>query len=578
VSPKVPAALWLEALGAATVHGLSTELRGLTAGSHRLRRAKAPRFAATPRDFRPDDPEAGVALLAGRLTLAGATLELGPGGDPWDRPSPTRRFAVELHRFAFLPGLVACGEPGAREALRLFLDWRRLFWRPSAFAWGPEVLERRVFNLAVAARRMAGVASEVEGAELTGSLLHQAHLLAGGWGGVRRAERAVVAAVGAGALAGPAAEALLDRALARALRALQETVLADGGHRTRSPEAGLELLFDLLTLDDVLLQRGRETPPGLVTAMDRLGAAVRFHTLSDGRLAAFHGGAAAAAERVRAALNEDALDAPPAGQAPHSGYHRLDAKTLHIMLDTGAPATGRWSVTACAQPGAFELTAGADRLFANGGWSPDASGPQALRLTAAGVTLQVQDGSVGAPLTGFLARALGGRLLGGAQQVRVRREETEVGGWLEMNHDGWVRSVGLTHDRRLYLDHRIDEARGEEVLTPAPGRAGPSTPAPFCVRFHVFPGVEVSLARDGRSVMLRGPSGQGWWFRNDAPEVAIEPSVCFLDGQPHRTEQVVLRDAVGQEGARIRWKLSPIETPPKTKPKPAEDAVPEMLA
>ena len=578
MSPRVPAGLWLEALAVAATSRLAAEWRGLVAGSHRLSRAKAPKLAATPRDFRPDDPAVGHALLAGRLTLAGATLDLGPGGDPWDRASPTRRFAVELHRFAFLPALTACGEPGAREALRLFLDWRRQFWRQSGFAWSGEILERRVFNLAAAARRMAAVASEVEAAELTGSLLHQARLLAGERGRVRAAERAAAAATAAGALAGPAAEHLLDHALARLLRMLEETVLPDGGHRTRAPEAGLELLFDLLTLDDLLLQRGRETPPAMVSAMDRLGAAVRFHTLSDGRLAAFHGGEAAGAERVRAALNEEALDAPPAGQLPHSGYHRLDARVLHLMLDTGEPPAGRWSVTACAQPGAFELCAGDDRLFANGGWSPDASGPQALRLSAAGVTVQVKDGSAGAPLTGFVARALGARLLGGAQQVGVRREETEAGGWLEMNHDGWARGFGLTHDRRLYLDHRADEARGEEVLTPAPGRGGPRSPLAFCVRFHVFPGVEASLARDGRSVMLRGPSGRGWWFRNDAPEVAIEPSVCFLDGQPQRTDQVVLRHSVGQEGARIRWKLSPIETPPKPKPKAAEETTPEMLA
>ena len=567
--------LWAQALASATAHRLAAEWRGLTAGSHRLQRSRAPRLTATPRDFRPTDPERGKALLGGRFILAGAELEMGPGGDPWDRPSPTRRFAVELHRFTFAPDLIACGEAGAREALRLFLDWRRLFHRPNAFAWSAQVLERRVFNLATGARRMAGVASDVEASELTASLLHQAQmLLAIDPNPARAAERACVCAIASGALAGTAAERLLDQAQARLNTALGETVLPDGGHRTRAPEAALELLFNLLTLDDLLLQRGREASAAMVSAMDRLAAALRFHTLSDGRLASFHGGEAVEAERVRAALNEDAFDTPAPGHAPHSAYHRLDGARLHAVIDGGSPASGPWSVTACAAPVGLELTADEDRLFCGGGWSPDAAGPQALRPTAAPSTLQVAQGSAGRPLTGFLARTLGARLIGGASHVTARREENEAGTWLELSHDGWAARFGLVHDRRLYLDYEADEMRGEDVLTPAPGKAGPRTPVPFSVRFHVWPEVEASLARDGRSILLRGPSARGWWFRNDASRVLLEPSVCFHAGQPRRTVQVVLQGEVGAAGARVRWKLTPVEPPPS---RPRERPAPQSV-
>ncbi len=574
--PRAGAGLWALALATAARHRLADEWRGVSSGSHRLRRARAPRLTATPRDFRPTDPEIGRAILAGRLTLAGADLQIGPGGDPWDRPSPTRRFAIELHRFAFAPHLIACGEAGARDALRLFLDWRRLFHRPNAFAWSPAVLELRVFNLAAGARRMSAVASDVEATELTGSLLHQATvLLSLAPEPSRAAERAATAAVAAGALSGTGAERLLDRAQTQLTQALAETVLPDGGHRTRSPEAALELLFDLLTLDDLLLQRGREASAAMVSAMDRLAAALRFHTLSDGRLASFHGGEAVEAERVLAALNEDAFDTPAPGHAPHSGYHRLDGPRLHLLADCGPPAIGAWSLTACAQPAAFELAAGADRLFCNGGWSPDAAGPQAMRLSGAGSTLQVADGSAGRPLTGVLARSLGARLVGGAVQVTAKREESEAGVWLELSHDGWVPGFGLTHDRRLFVAGAADEIRGEDVLTPAPGKAPMRGATPFDLRFHVFPEVEASLALDGRSVLLRGPSDDGWWFRNDALRVLLEPSVCFLGGQPRRTVQIVLHAEVGQEGARIRWKLAPVEPPAPRVRTPAERA-PEL--
>ena len=586
---RVGADLWALALATAASRRLAYEWRGVSAGSHRLQRARAPKLAATPRDFRPTHQDIGRAILEGRMRLAGTELDMGPGGDPWDRPSPTRRFAVELHRFAFAPHLIACGEAGAREALRLFLEWRRLFHRPNAFAWGADVLELRVFNLAAGLRRMSGVASDVEAADLTGSLLHQARVLLSLAGEPARvAERASAAAVAASALAGGPAEKLLDQAQARLSASLQEAVLPDGGHRTRAPEAALELLFNLLTLDDLLLQRGREASAAMVSAMDRLAAALRFHTLSDGRLASFHGGEAVERERVAAALNEDAFDTPPPGHSPHSAYHRLDGPRLHLLVDCGPPAAGPWSVTACAQPAALELTAGEDRLFCGGGWSPDAAGPQAMRLTGAGSTVQVAGGSAGRPLTGFLARALGPRLVGAAAQVTARREENEAGVWLEVSHDGWAKDAGLTHDRRLFVDGAADEMRGEDVLTPAVGRGGPRDAVAFSVRFHVFPDVEASLARDGRSILLRGPSNRGWWFRNDAPQVALEPSVCFRGGQPRRTVQVVLQGEVGQEGARVRWKLTPVEPPlrrareadptPELEPQPESSSDPEAAA
>ncbi|MDB5451223.1 MAG: hypothetical protein JWQ52_2351, partial [Phenylobacterium sp.] len=105
-------------------------------------------LGATPADLRPADPETGRRILAGAFLLAGETLAVGPRGDPWDRASPSRRFAVALHRFGWMGGLLAAGPEGAVEGLRLTLEWRRLFGRWNAFAWSAEVLERRVFNLA----------------------------------------------------------------------------------------------------------------------------------------------------------------------------------------------------------------------------------------------------------------------------------------------------------------------------------------------------------------------------------------------------------------------------------------------
>ena len=83
-----------------------------------------------PRDPRPADPVRGERLLAGEFMFSGEAIDVGAGGDPWGRRAPSRRFAAALHGFDWAPDLLALGEAGARETLRLWLEWRRAFGRP----------------------------------------------------------------------------------------------------------------------------------------------------------------------------------------------------------------------------------------------------------------------------------------------------------------------------------------------------------------------------------------------------------------------------------------------------------------
>ncbi len=553
--------LGLWSLAASRAVARRFKLEGLTLAP---RGARAEGFAAGPRDLRPADPRAGQAILAGEFHFGGEMLIAGPAGDPWNQASPSRPFAVRLHRFEWMGDLVSLGEPGLRDALGLSLEWLRVFGRWNAFSWRAEVMERRVFNLACAGRALAAHASDAEIAALAQTLARQARqLLRSPDAPHRLTERCVAAAVAGTALAGPAGERLMAEALRRLETALETAVSPDGVHVCRSPQAGMELLFDLLTLDDALSQRGRPPSDGLSRAIDRLTAGLRFFTLSDGRLAAFQGGEESTPVRVAAARAHDpeAGHAPPAREARHGGYQRLAGRSILAIVDAGPPAAGDFSVTACGQPAAMEILCGRDRLITNCGWSEIALGPQALRLAGGGSTAAVGDGALGEPLGGFAGQALGPRLVGGVGNVDLNRRESDEGVWLELSHAGWVAKTGLIHERRLYLDKLRDELRGEDRFIPAEGAGGQTLP--IALHFHLHPDVRASLARDQRSVLLRGPSNVGWWLRNDAGEVTVEASVSFLNGAPRRTTQIVLRGRLrADRGGRVRWKLSAMDAAP----------------
>lgn len=559
---KTGPSLWPAIAGRLVTRQVWIELYGLPGYSLTLKGSKATGFACTPRDFRPVDPTVGKNILSGRFILAGASLEIAADEDPFNRASPNRAFAVDLHSFAWLPSLMLQGERGAREAVRLTLAWARIFARWSPFAWDPDILSRRAYNLACAARRMGQTATEDERLRLADVVARQARqLLRPPGGAATQAERLVAAATVGCALAGPAGISVRKAALGRLGKALDRAVGADGGHASRSPEAGLELLLDLLTLEDALGQLSETAPEAVTAASARLEKALDILTLPDGRLATMQGGGPSTAERVAAARGQEEeghrdLDATGAV----AGITRIRSPLVTVVADAAPPAHGPWSARACAQPLAVEILCGRDRLITGCGWTPRAADRQGLRLTPGHSTLTLGETSTGEPLGGWKGDLLGARLVGRPVHVTSDQRDGEGAVWLELEHDGWVHDFGLLHQRRLYLDQRLDELRAEERLHPAPGQKDVvrAIAAPYAVRFQLEPGVQASLARDRRSILLRGHSGRGWWFRTDGPDVAIEPSVHVDEGLTRRSLQIVVRGSARTDSeTKIRWKLSP---------------------
>lgn len=553
----------LEAAGTVTSRRWNALWQG--SGPHLMSLAMpaATGLAAHPHDPRPAQAETGRQRLDGRWAVHDEVMELPPGGDPWDRRSPSRRHAEAMHGFTWLGDVLAVPVEGPREALRLTLEWRRLFGRWNAFAWSGLPLERRVFNWACGLADMIGLAAEAEQAGLCQDLARQARALLSGPGAPdRAAERAIAAGVAGAALAGRAGETLLKAALGRLERALPDAVLPDGGHASRAPERTLDLLLDLLALDDGLSQRGRQAPPEMARAIDRLFSAVRALTLADGRLACVQGGAEGRSSHVRAALAADDGAGRRPDVLPDSGYHRLEAGQMQVLVDAGAPATGIWSTSAVAQPLAVEIVVAGRRLITQVGWTPDNDAPAALRLADGGSTVSLDESSAGAPVRGARLDLLGPRLVGGASHVWADRATAPEGTLLDMGHDGWLRALGLWHQRSLFLTPQ-GELRGEDAFTPLkPGDpSGPRRYVAYTVRFHLDPDVSASVARDRRSVLLRAGGQAGWRLRNDATDVLVEPSIHYRNGEVRRTSQMVLKGMVRLDiGGKVRWKLSPAET------------------
>jgi uncharacterized heparinase superfamily protein len=560
---------WQKVIGAWLRKQGGAELFGMPGYRLTLKGRVPEGFVAAPHDGRPANLMLGKAILSGRYTLANARMSVQGSGDPWNRASPTRAFAIELHRFSWLPHLMTQGDDGAKEAVRLFLLWQKTFRSWTPFTWGEEVLARRLINLSIFARRMAAVAQPYEAHALAQSLAEQGrHLLRLHNNVAHQASRAVALVAIGCVLSGSVGDSFRRKGLKHLPKALRRCTLSDGSHMSRSPEQGLELLYDLLLLIDSLSQRSQPVPDYIEEHIERLSRFVRTLSHPDGSLVAFQGSESLLEDQILPALlhTEGKQGANLPNALEQGRYHRMLGRSLSVFVDAGEAKAGDFGSAACDYPMAFEVSGGRDKLIVSPGWSPMQSDRQAFRVVGAANTLTLGDELILRPLAGKFGELLNFTLEGPRYKVRSRRVEAEESGTLlELEHEGWRSRLGLKHERRLYVDAQRDELRGEERLTPQSAGKAAQKQMPvstsYAVRFLLHPEVQASLARDKKSILLRGPGGRGWWLRHDAADVALDEGVVFEKGVARKTTLIVLHGAARLDTpTRLRWKLSPAES------------------
>jgi uncharacterized heparinase superfamily protein len=242
---------------------------------------------------------------------------------------------------------------------------------------------------------------------------------------------------------------------------------------------------------------------------------------------------------------------------PHTGFQRLDAGAMTVIMDTGAPPPPNVSQDAHAGCLSFELSSGPSRIVVNCGmpttgrdnWRTFARG------TAAHSTLTYHDTSS----CQFVEMSAMKRLLRGAPvtrgpaNVESYREAVDNGDLLTTSHDGYLARFGVIHRRVLMASHDGTRLDGEDTLSPPPGGRIKGSDSDYALRFHLHPSVKASRLSDARGVMLVLPNRDVWTFEALDDKVDLEDSV-FLAGNdgPRRTAQIVIRQDARQ-AASIRW-------------------------
>src|SRR5262249_17718143 len=269
----------------------------------------------------PGEAKRGEALLVGTIELCGETVR--NPAPVWFPRAAGDEWLAAWHGFAWLPDLMSVGA-NARDAARaLVQSWLRENTRWHPIAWRSDVLATRLFAWIVHLDEIAGRETDrtLRRAMLASLAMQLRHLgRSAGWevSGAARL-RALKGLVG-GLAAFGGQEKRLQRALRLFESELPAQILADGGHRARSPSVQLDVLRDLIEVRAALRAAQRPVPGALQDALERMAPMLRFFRHGDRRLALFNDAVEEDGVLVDLVLTRSEAKGRAPNQAPHTGF------------------------------------------------------------------------------------------------------------------------------------------------------------------------------------------------------------------------------------------------------------------
>jgi uncharacterized heparinase superfamily protein len=542
---------------------------GGTVALSRLWPGRSDRLIIAPHDLRTADATRAAEIYAGRFVFAGKIVTC-HGRSIFELEPPSEDWETSLLGFGWLRHLRAADTALTRANARSLVDdWiSNPVNQKRAVGRRADVLSRRVISLLSQAPLVLGDTDSkfyrkyLRG--LTREIRYLRYTMLDIPDGVPRLQVLIALCYASLCLANQAKH--IRSASRRLSDELHRQILPDGGHISRNPGALIELLIDLLPLRQTFAARNIAPPPALLNAIDRMMPMLRFFRHGDGSVALFNGMSGTPSDLIATLLAYDDTHGAPMASMPHTGFQRLDAGQMTVIVDTGPPPPPNVSQDAHAGCLSFEMSAGTSRIVINCGmpstgrdnWRAFARG------TAAHSTLTYRETSSCqfVELSAMKKFLQGAPIVSGPQDVENFREVVANGELLTTSHDGYVARFGLIHRRVLMASPDGTRLDGEDTISPAPNARVRNNETDYALRFHLHPLVKASRLSDARGVMLVLPNRDVWTFEALDDKVDLEDSV-FLAGTdgPRRTAQIVIRQDT-RHASSIRWSFVRSSTSP----------------
>jgi len=506
--------------------------------------SEAPKFQIT--DLWPGNVNQGLVIVEGDFDFLGTLIR--DSDTPWMAQNVSDEWLARVSEFNWLQDLRAVGTDAARDRARhlisLWIDTHGSRWGKNA--WYPSVVGSRLSNWIDQRDFLAAGANPSFLKKLDGSiyqhnrfLRHLRLLLPAGFSKIIALKGLILAALS------NRKHRYLIRLCRHLDREIATQILGDGGHTSRNPVIGVELLQHLIDIRAALKHSNEEVSKYLQNAIDKIAPMVRFFRHGDGGLALFNGSNEGEGWLIDVILTRSEARGKPFASTPLSGFERMGNNRTLLIMDVGNPAGIGFDEQAHSGALSIEMSVGKERIITNCGAYIGAadSWAEVQRTTAAHSTVTLENLNSAELISGG---GIGIR----PESVDSERREADGNIWINASLVGYGGHKKITHSRRIYISANGGDIRGEDTITGGNSQK-------FVARFHLHPSVQSSLVRQASSVLLRTPSGSGWRFKLSGGVISLQESVYLgLPGQVKRAEQIVISSATQNGLGQIKWALS----------------------
>ncbi len=229
-------------------------------------------------------------------------------------------------------------------------------------------------------------------------------------------------------------------------------------------------------------------------------------------------------------------------------------KKSTLYFDSGEPPAHKLSKDYQSGPLSFEYSNDSDKIITNCGYGKKISKKIQLlsKFTSAQSTLCINNTSVVKfKKNSLINKAYGSTISNSFKIFDVDRTEDKTNVTISATHNAYLDKFGYLHKRTIKFFKKNNDIIGNDHLIKKNGGSN----AEFCVRFHLYPGINTVQTMSGKSILLQINKNKSWVFSSENQKINIEKSL-FLGGNKILNNQcIVIYGNTKDQDVNIEWKL-----------------------
>ena len=434
-----------------------------------------------------------------------------------------------------------------KRGRELYLDWISKNYKWNENSWSPTILSNRLTNILLCYKNFAETADDDFQDNLMNHFARQSRCLEIDCEMIKNIQEKFICLCGllAGRIGLTEIEDEIKIILEKVTQNSELLINRDGMHVSRQPQKHFQVLKKLIEVRNLSSNFKSSYGEKLNSIINKMILSGKIIRHSNGLIADFNNGCNYESFLIDQIFNKF-KSSSILNKFSEDGYINVKSKNSNFIFDCGPPETN-W-VNFHSGTLSFEFCYAKQMIIINcGSIINDEKWTNSLKGTSAHSTINIDN---------FNSTSVVENNNRIANIIKKSAGKTESGFFVEASHDGYSKSHGIMHQRRLEINNNGNSLNGIDNLIYMDGFSKIPLEANVC--FHLSPKIKVSKVLGG-DVLLRLPNKEGWFFRTNLNMVYLENSVKVENLNIQKTKQIIvtipLLDLKNRGSKSFEWKL-----------------------